>query len=139
LKEIYCLNTEFGLKPIYGSDYEEKKKLKIGEVYCCKIENARNYEFLKKFFALLELGHQNTKEFKEDIPSKVYRKWAIIKAGYFDIYHTSKGVMVEAKSISFVNMDEEEFQKVYNGVLDVIIKDIGVDRNIIEKELVNFL
>jgi Protein of unknown function (DUF1367) len=125
--------------PLYQEDYEEKKKLKIGEVYYCDIKHPRNYQFLKKFFALIKLGWQNSKEFQEPIPMDLYRKWATIKAGYADIYHTSKGVMVEAKSISFANMEEEEFNEVYRHVLNVIIKDVGIDEKTIEEELINFM
>ena len=137
--KIFCQNTKHGLVPLYDEDYEEKKKLKIGEVYFCEIKRPRNYEFLKKFFALIKLGRENTKEFQEDVPLDVYRRWAVIKAGYCKMYHTSKGIMVEADSISFANMDEDTFQKVYEKVLMVIIKDVGIDRKTLEDELVNFM
>ena len=29
--EIYCRNTASGLVPLYDSDYDEKRKLKIGK------------------------------------------------------------------------------------------------------------
>ena len=51
--DIYLLNTASGLKPCMDEDYEQKKKLKIGKVYKAKITLARNYEFHKKYFALI--------------------------------------------------------------------------------------
>lgn len=41
------LNTASGLRPCYDSDYDEKKKLKLGKIYKAKITLARNYDFLK--------------------------------------------------------------------------------------------
>ena len=34
--EIRLLNTPSGLKPLYDEDYDQKKKLKIGEIYKAK-------------------------------------------------------------------------------------------------------
>ena len=134
-------NTEQGLIPLYNSDLDEKKKLKLGKVYEADVKDAesRNYQFLKKFMALIRIGHENTKEFEGEIPFKVYRKWATVKAGHYDIYKTSRGKMVEAKSLAFENMDEIEFQQVYNDVIQVIMNDIGASKETIEQELLNFL
>ena len=46
-------NTVEGLKPLYDDDYEEKRKLKIGEVYKADIKpmKPRNLQFHRKYFA----------------------------------------------------------------------------------------
>ncbi len=124
--------------PLYPSDLDEKKKLKRNKVYSCEIKFERNYEFLKKFMALCKVGHKNTTNFIDSIPFDVYRKWVTIQAGFYDMYKTKKGTMVEAKSISFDSMEEDEFQKVYDQALDIVIKDIGVTREEIEDNLINF-
>ena len=87
--------------------------------------------------ALIRIGQENSKNV--EMPFDAYRKYATIKAGYSDIYHTPKGLFVDAKSIAFDKMSESEFREVYNNVLNFIIKDIEADREIIEKELINFL
>lgn len=43
--KIYLQNTSMGLIPMADSDYDEKKRLKIGEVYEVSIKLARNYHF----------------------------------------------------------------------------------------------
>src|SRR3990167_8342248 len=122
--KIYCQNTATGLVPLYDSDYDGKRKLKIGEVYSCEIKKERNYEFHKKFFALIKLGHENT---KLEMPEDAYRAYVTMKAGFADVYDLPSGKkMALPKSISFSNMDGDEFQKLYNAVLTVIKKDIGV-------------
>ena len=134
--KLFLRNTEKGLVPEYPEDFDEKKKLKIGVMYSVEIKKARNYEFHKKFFALIKVGHNNT---KLNLPFDVYRKVMIMKAGYFKAYNTGKGVYYEAESIAFENMDEETFQDVYSRVLDQIILDIGATKEVIEKQLMPFI
>jgi hypothetical protein len=134
--DIYVKNTEQGLIPLYEDDLEEKKKLKIGEVYKVNVVKPRNYQFLKKFMALIKIGCENSKNV--DMPVEVYRKYATMKAGFVDIYTTPKGKFADAQSIAFANMAEDEFQEVYNRVLDFIVEDTHADRDLIERELISF-
>ena len=134
--KIWCRNTLSGLIPLYPSDQDEKKKLKIGQDYECDIKNPRNYEFHKRFFALINLGHHNT---SMELPMDVYRKIMTMRAGYFTSYNTGKGIHYEAESISFGSKTQDEFQEIYSRVLDEIIKDIGVTSEEIERELINFM
>lgn len=134
--ELLLRNTEHGLIPEYTPDFDEKKKLKLGEVYKAKIVFARNYEFHKKFMALCKIGCENSKTV--EMPFDTYRKYAQIKAGYYNIYSTPKGQYVEAQSIAFDKMDNEQFQEVYNRVLQFIMVDIQATKEDIERELINF-
>ena len=122
--------------PLYPSDLEEKKHLKLGKVYSCEFHFERNYEMHKKFFALLKIGCENSQHV--EMPLDTYRKYAIIKAGYGIPYKTPKGIFVDAESISFASMTQEKFEKAYSDVLDFIIKDTGADREFIEDNLINF-
>jgi hypothetical protein len=135
--KLYLQNTQMGLIPLYDSDYDEKKKLKIDEVYLCEIKKARNYQFLKKFMALIRIGCDNSKTV--DMPFDAYREYITIKAGFFEMYVTPKGKFVRAKSIAFENMEEEMFADVYNKVLDQIIIDTGATKEDIEKNLLSFM
>jgi len=133
--KIFLQNTIHGLIPIYPSDYDEKKKLKLGEIYKAEVTKPRNYQFHKKFFSLINLGHSNT---SLEMPFDTYRKYIITKAGYFKSYHTPKGLYFEAESISFSSMTEETFADLYSRCIDVIIKDIGSTTEEIERQLVDF-
>ena len=62
LMDIYLKNTSSGLIPMIDDDYESKQKLKIGEVYKCTIKKARNYELLKKYFALINCSWEYLRE-----------------------------------------------------------------------------
>ena len=134
--KIHLRNTITGLIPIYPSDIEEKRKLKLGEDYEAEIRMPRNYQFHKKLFALFNLGCQNS---KMDLPFDVYRKIMTVRAGYFTAYQTDKGVYYEPDSLSFTAKGEGQMQEVYSRVLDAIIADIGSTSEEIERALIEFM
>ena len=134
---LYLLNTASGLKPLYDDDFEEKKKLKIGESYRATIVHPRNIQFHKKAMVLFKIGCDNSKTV--DMPFDSYRKYATIKAGFANVYKTPKGVFVEAQSLSFDSMDEAKFQDVYSRVLDFVIKDTQADEKLFMEQLINFI
>lgn len=148
---LYLLNTASGLKPLYDEDFEEKKKLKLGETYKATIVHPRNILFHRKFFALIKLGFDNSKmvehsriasETNENVipmTEKSYRKFVLIKSGFANIYQTNKGLFVEAQSMSFDSMDESTFQDVYSKALDFVIKDTQADEKLFMEQLINFI
>jgi hypothetical protein len=134
--KILLRNTISGLVPMYPSDWDNKRKLKLGEDYEANIKMPRNYEFHKKLFALFNIGCQNS---KMDLPFDVYRKIMTVRAGFFTAYQTDKGVYYEPDSLSFTAKDEAQIEEVYSSVMDAIIKDIGSTSDEIEKALIEFM
>lgn len=123
--ELYLLNTASGLKPCYDSDYDEKKKLKLGYTYKARITLARNIDFHRKYFQLINTAwaYQNeatTRHFKEDI--NCFRKTVEVAAGHCDtVYSLARKEWIDIpKSIAFDKMDEAEFQNLYDRVKDVL-------------------
>lgn len=51
---------------------------------------------------------------------EMFRKWLTAEAGYFDVYETPAGIRKEAKSISFANMEQEEFNVFYKNCFQVV-------------------
>jgi hypothetical protein len=134
--ELYCRNTITGLIPLYPSDQDQKRKLKLGEDYKCEIVLPRNLGFHKKFMALINIGCENS---KLNMPFDTYRRYMTIKAGYFKAYQTAKGIYYEAMSLSFAAMPQDEFEQVYSDVLNKIIEDIGATSEEIEKQSIEFM
>ena len=143
--EIYIYSTDDGLKPCTDSDYNEKKKLERGKIYLAKITLARNYPFLRKYFALLNCAweYQNEKvqqHFKND--KNKFRESVQIAAGYTETFYSidRKEWLEKAKSISFENMKEEEFielyEKVKNVLFTIFLKNISEAEFM--KNLINF-
>ena len=134
--KIFCNNTVQGLVPLYDSDMDEKRKLKLNVDYECVIREARNLQFHKKCFALINLGCDNS---PRDMPLDAYRAYVTMKAGWVDVYKTEKGVMALPKSIAFDKMDDKEFAELYRAVIGVIVEDMGATKEDIESNLINFL
>ena len=134
--KISMQKTLRGLVPLYNTDYDNYAKLKIGWEGEVEFKQIRNYEFHKKFMALINLAYENQDKWNN---FDAYRKYLTAKAGYYQSFPTDKGTFIIADSISFANKDEIEFQEIYSRVLDVVIKEIGITSEQIEREIINFL
>ncbi len=125
---------EFGDKLIPTDEESLKivKKLSRDEVYKMPIKKTRNYQFHKKYFALLNTGWDNS---PLNVPFNKFREYCMIGAGHCTVV----GGHAIADSISFDNMDDLEFEQVYSDVLQFIILHIGADQKTIEDNLINFM
>jgi len=144
--EIYVTNTAHGLVPNYDTDYEEKKKLKIGQTYKCQITVPRNYQFLKKYFALLRCAWEYTTDIIKEKYYRnnfsLFRKQIEITAGCCEPYWSFKlNMWVEThKSISFNSMSSEEFNALYDRVKSVLYATVlrGISEEEFNNNLINF-
>ena len=83
--KLHVQNTAHGLVPLYDADYDEKKKLKIGEVYEVAVKRPRNLPFHKKYFSLIHcawdyLPEHTVEYFHHNI--ECFRKTVEIAAGW---------------------------------------------------------
>lgn len=123
--KIYLKVLSSGLVPMYDSDYDEKKKLKIGSTVLADIKQPRNYEHHKKFFALLRLVVDNMPDsLQEKYPNTDVLLTEIkYQLGYFSTHITLSGRETYIpKSISFESMSQDEFNEFYNKAIDVVLK-----------------
>lgn len=144
--KILCLNTESGLVPVYASDVDDKHKLAIGHKYWCDVKRARNYEFHKKFFALIKLAFDNLPEgLEKRYPSSnTLRDDLLIRCGYTERVNSRQGPVDVAASIAFDKMGQDEFEQLYTAVWNEIARcfvDIGQnqDNEDVKEELIRFL
>lgn len=113
-----------------------------GEVIEIEAKLPRNSKFHRKFFALLNLGfdhwdsgrkHKSHKGMPVTKQFESFREDVLILSGLFDQTFDLNGNMkLTAKSISFANMEEPEFNQVYSAVLDVLLNKVFIaykDRN----------
>lgn len=123
--KIYCRVTDIGLVPMYDSDYDEKKKLRVGEIVLCDISKPRNYEFHKKFFALIRLVFDNLPEHIADT-FNIYSEEDMLDVlkvdlGLYNIVYVGGKQLVKVGSISFAKMDNTEFERFYNRSIDIVL------------------
>lgn len=112
------LDNKFTLA--FNSDLEKSKKLKAGVFFECEIKKKRNYMFHKKYFALINMVFDNQESYNN---IDHLRHDITVEAGFYDKYINFQGVEVKkAKSVNFSNMDNIEFNELYNRSIDVIVK-----------------
>lgn len=118
--DIYVRCTTSGLVPLYDSDFENKKKLKIGEDYRVTITKPRNYQFHKLFFALIGMAFHNQDHYQFQEQLLIDLK---LRVGHYDLQVSPEGKDIYVpKSISFAAMDQDAFKEFYDKCLSVIRK-----------------
>jgi len=130
--QVYLTKTLVGFVPADVSTEEWAKKIKIGEVVNADFKKTRNYKFLKKYFSLLAVGFDNWEpgeiNSKYGVPEKnfeQFREDTTILSGHYHLVVRMDGtVRPVADSISFANMEEETFSKLYNSTINVFLKHI---------------
>ena len=130
--------------PAYDSDYEVMKRVKTGKAIRVSWVQPRNYRNHCRFMAMLNL---TISEMSDDISDRYrnmnyLRKSVLISTGYCDIIETIEGdVQLQAKSMSFGAMKEDEFNELYKLVVNYILKFFlpGLDHRTLEMNLKLFI
>ena len=143
--DIYCRVTPYGLVPLYDSDHDLKQRLRVGSTVRCRVSLPRNYRFHKKFFALVRLTFDN-------LPLPLVERWNVRSEndmlrrfkrdlGYYSSTVNDLGEReIEYRSISFAAMDEQEFERLYDDCVNLVIHQYipGINRQDLLVEVENF-
>lgn len=128
------------LLPADSAAQEYIARLKVGQALHGKFTRQRNPRFHRKAFALFKLAFDAW-----DSPALEYRGQPVAKdfdrfrrdltilAGHYEAVTNLRGeIRLEAKSLSFGAMDDDEFAEVYRGILNVVwskvLRDCGYAR-----------
>lgn len=129
--EMYLVKHGKAFFPADQDSEEESKKIKQGETVKAKVTRPRNLKHHRRLFAALNLAFEAFEpvtEFKGRPVQKSFerfRKDVIILAGHYDIVANVKSeVRYEAKSISFGNMSQDDFDRLYNDVVNVLLREV---------------
>lgn len=124
--DIIVSKLNGALHPYDEESHEALKKFRSGVPLRVKITRPRNYQFHKKYFALLNLAFDYWEPPENQVGEKNFdrfRKDVTILAGFYERYVRLDGsTRVEPKSISFAKMSEREFEELYQKTIDVIVK-----------------
>ena len=133
----------------YDSESEEWLQASSAPFFIADISTPRNYQFHKKYFALLNIAYKHwepeTQDTKYGAPEKNFDRFRdeiTIMSGYYTVAATINGdVRLIPKSISFAKMDEETFQAYYSKVIDVILKKVLIGWTIeqVDQQIGTFL
>lgn len=134
--------------PADERESERLKKLPNNEVYPIEIKRSRNPSFHGKVFAFFSFTFEHwcasqTNHAHKEEPAQfdAFRKELTVMAGYHDVtYNIGGGTRIEAKSLSYGNMDQSEFEEFYSALINAAIKNVfgGVDDPAINNRLLGF-
>jgi len=135
------------LVPATDEDAEALRKIKAGAAVRVEVKQIRNYKFLQKWMTLVKFAFDL---WVERIPPKEYRgqpvkpnfdrfrKDLTILSGHYTATYNARGeVRLEAKSVSFANMAEDEFERLYSDTIDVVLQKILTGTKLTEEQLRN--
>ena len=116
------------MQPLDDLDADEMDSLQTGEVYEVSIKRARNPQFHRKVFAFFHFCFEHWDG--GDIKSTkgqfdVFRSHLTVLSGYYDSFHTINGdTRIEAKSIAYGSMTQQEFEHFYIALTNAAMKHI---------------
>lgn len=115
---------------------ENAKRFKVGEIYKAEVVKPRSRKTLGRWWVLCQMILDNTEDFRSKEQISDYLK---IRAGHStSIVSKSTGEIFHvANSISFDEMEEAQFQDLWQRVCDVVVADIlpGITHREIEYEI----
>lgn len=118
------------LVPFDDAAAEFIHKCKTGELVHSDYKRVRNYRFHKKYFALIKFAFDqwepkdNLQYLGQPVAKnlKRFRKDIAILSGFFETTVNLKGeIRLEAKSISFSQMDDIEFEELYQATISIVL------------------
>lgn len=136
--EILCIKNSRGdFVPMNEEEHEKTKRIKAGAVTEVRIVQKRNPKFFRKFWILLKFLYDIWDEGRPEVRHRGviiqgnkerFRKDLLILAGFYDVIVNVRGeTRLEAKSMAWDSMDEDEFRDLYSRCIDVGLAKI-VDR-----------
>ena len=142
--KLLVLCTANGLIPLGDESYENKKRLHIGDTYEADVKIKRNYQFLKKAYALLNAAWSlmDERQVAGWRSKEGFRAYLTVAAGYYSVYFNPRlqEFVEQPKSWAFDSMGEEEFSDLYDRMKDVIFAVLGdkINEETFERVLANF-
>ena len=133
-----------GFLPASEIDADNLKAFKTGEQYEVESKRFRNPAFHRKVFAFFNFCFQHWAAERTEVKFQdeaaqfdTFRKHLTVLAGYRTVTYKINGdFRVEAQSLSYGNMEQEEFEKCYSALINAAIKHVfgnTTDENVINQ------
>jgi hypothetical protein len=132
--DLVMLRTVNGLIPGTEDAAEYLTKIKPGTVVRCKATRMRNGPFFRKWWALVGVGYDLWREHAtmptyqgEPIaPNRDrFRRDLTIMCGFYTpVANLAGEVRLEAASLAWDRMTEDEFEKLYSKTIDVLLAKV---------------
>ena len=143
--EVLCRRVPGGFAPESDEEAAKLTKLKAGASVRVKVTQEVNAKFRRKWWALAQYAFEL---WSDTMPEQEYRgqevqrnferfrKDLTILAGRFHPVWTIKGEMrVEADSLSWARMDDEQFEAFYSATINAVLSKILNHTKLTEADL----
>ncbi len=128
MAKAFFIKVNGALHPHSDDDRELLKKIPPGTAVRLTYTKVRNYEFHKKYFAMINFAFENWPDDDNQVGTRnkeTFRQELQVAAGFYDRHILiAGGTLLKSRSIAFDSMDETEFSDVYNRVLEVIARHV---------------
>ena len=125
--KVSIQKVDGALYPVGEYSIEELAHLKNGTEYVIDIKMNRNPKFHRKAFALLNVIYSNQDGFES---FELFRAWITMKAGYVVSGVAPNGTtLFIPRSLAFEKMAQDIFEKWYQNVITVAVKEYGHEEN----------
>ena len=137
------------LTALNDEEHAKLRRFKAGDVIRCEVKSFHNYQFFKKWFALVTIAFnlwsestiRRTYNGQQVLPDfKTFRKDVTKLAGFYRPVYSASGneIRIEAESIAFDRMTPERFEKLYSATINTILQTILPQTKLTEDELRNW-
>lgn len=136
--EVTLIRVHTGFAPADDEAMEAMKHFPIGSVSRLDVRLMRNYQFFKKWWALIKLGFDHFADMcpEEEFKGKTvlpnferFRKDITIMAGFYvPVWNARQEMRVEAESLNWGSMTEERFTKLYDATIRVLLREVFKNR-----------
>lgn len=118
--------------PLNETEAEALQKFRNGEQYEVEIKLTRNPQFHRKVFAFFNFCFEHwsadkteLEYFDERTQFDKFRQDLTILAGFNEKYYNIHGELrLKAKSLSYGNMDQDEFERCYNALINAAMANV---------------
>ena len=130
---IYMRRVGNALVPDCDEEADKIKRLKTGKVIKCEISEVRNGAFHRKYWSLIGVAFdywsanaipRKHKGIEVRLCKEVFQKDLMLLAGYCTPVASINGLSYKPDSVSFANMSQETFEKLYSDTIDVILQKV---------------
>ena len=127
--KISIIKVDGVLYPVGEQSIEESKRLKNGVEYVCNVAMNRNSGFHRKAFALFKMLFDSQEKYDN---FDVFWKMLIMKGGRFVAVVYPNGMTAFwPESISFEEMTQDEFEKLFQKIITHAVKECGQDEKML--------
>lgn len=134
MAEMILIKRGGALVPATEEDAAALMKIKQGVAVRCDVKQIRNYRFHQKYFTLVQYAFELWKELLPPMEYKGqavqpnfdrFRKDLTILSGHYTPVFDAKGnLRLQAKSISFASMSQDEFEDLYSATITAVLDKI---------------